>query len=213
MAAGMTTDKLIAELDKALQFPGVANSWTMPIKARIDMLSTGIRTPIGIKVFGKDLDEMERLAREIETVVKAVPGTTSAFAERITGGFYLDIVPDRNALARYGLSVGEVQDVVSAALGGEMVTTTVEGRERFGVTVRYPRDCAATRSHRPRGTGAGAAGWAAPAMPARPTGRGQDHHRRPGHPHGKRLALGLHLRRYPRPRHRLLRRRGAESGQ
>ncbi len=138
--AGMTTDKLIAELDKALQFPGVANSWTMPIKARIDMLSTGIRTPIGIKVFGTDLVEMERLARQIETVVKAVPGTSSAFAERITGGFYLDIVPDRNALARYGLSVGELMDVVSAALGGEMVTTTVEGRERFGVTVRYPRD-------------------------------------------------------------------------
>ncbi|PKO85954.1 MAG: CusA/CzcA family heavy metal efflux RND transporter [Betaproteobacteria bacterium HGW-Betaproteobacteria-12] len=137
---GMTTDKLIAELDKALQFPGVANSWTMPIKARIDMLSTGIRTPIGIKVFGKDLAEMERLAKEIESVVKTVPGTSSAFAERITGGFYLDIVPDRAALARYGLSVGEVMDVVAVALGGEMVTTTVEGRERFGVTVRYPRD-------------------------------------------------------------------------
>jgi len=137
---GLTTDKLIAELDKALQFPGVANSWTMPIKARTDMLSTGIRTPIGIKIFGSDLVEMERLAREIETVVKAVPGTSSAFAERITGGFYLDIVPDRRALARYGLSVGEVMDVVAAALGGEMVTTTVEGRERFGVTVRYPRD-------------------------------------------------------------------------
>ena len=137
---GLTTDKLIAELDKALQFPGVANSWTMPIKARTDMLSTGIRTPIGIKIFGTDLVEMERLAKEIETVVKAVPGTSSAFAERITGGFYLDIVPDRRALARYGLTVGEVMDVVAAALGGEMVTTTVEGRERFGVTVRYPRD-------------------------------------------------------------------------
>jgi len=137
---GLTTDKLIAELDKALQFPGVANSWTMPIKARTDMLSTGIRTPIGIKIFGTDLVEMERLAKEIETVVKAVPGTSSAFAERITGGFYLDIVPDRRALARYGLTVGEVMDVVAAALGGEMVTTTVEGRERFGITVRYPRD-------------------------------------------------------------------------
>jgi Cu(I)/Ag(I) efflux system membrane protein CusA/SilA len=137
---GMTTDKLIAELDKALQFPGVANSWTMPIKARIDMLSTGIRTPIGIKVFGKDLAEMERLAREIEGVVKDVPGTTSAYAERITGGFYLDIEPDRGALARYGLSVGELQDTIGTALGGEMVTTTVEGRERFGVIVRYPRE-------------------------------------------------------------------------
>ncbi len=141
---GMDTDKLIAEMDKALQFPGVANSWTMPIKARIDMLSTGIRTPIGIKVFGKNLDEMERLAKEIESVVKKVPGTTSAFAERITGGFYLDIEPDRLALARYGLTVGEVQDVIATALGGEMVTTTVEGLERFGVSVRYPRELRST---------------------------------------------------------------------
>ncbi len=138
--AGLTTDKLIAEMDSALQFPGVSNAWTMPIKARIDMLSTGIRTPIGIKVFGKDLDEMEKLAKEIEAVVKQVPGTTSAFAERITGGFYLNIEPDRAQLARYGLAVGELQDVIGTALGGEMVTTTVEGRERFGVTVRYPRE-------------------------------------------------------------------------
>ena len=137
---GMTTEKLIAEMDKALQIPGVSNAWTMPIKARIDMLSTGIRTPIGIKVFGKDLGEMEKLAKEIEAVVKTVPGTTSAFAERITGGFYLNIEPDREQLARYGLSVGDLQDVVGTALGGEMVTTTVEGRERFGVTVRYPRE-------------------------------------------------------------------------
>ena len=137
---GMTTDKLIAELDKALQFPGVANAWTMPIKARIDMLSTGIRTPIGIKVFGKNLDEMEVLAKQIEAVVKAVPGTTSAFAERITGGFYINIKPDREQLARYGLAIGDLQDVIGTALGGEMVTTTVEGRERFGVTVRYPRE-------------------------------------------------------------------------
>jgi Cu(I)/Ag(I) efflux system membrane protein CusA/SilA len=138
--AGLTMDGLIAELDKALQFPGVANAWTMPIKARTDMLSTGIRTPIGIKVFGKDLDEMEILAKQIESVVKAVPGTTSAFAERITGGFYLNIEPDREQLARYGLAVGDVLDVIGTALGGEMVTTTVEGRERYGVTVRYPRE-------------------------------------------------------------------------
>ncbi len=138
--AGLTMDKLIAEMDKALQFPGVANSWTMPIKARIDMLSTGIRTPIGIKVFGKDLDEMEILAKQIEAVVKAVPGTTSAFAERITGGFYLNIEPNREQLARYGLSVGDLLDVIGTALGGDMVTTTVEGRERYGVTVRYPRE-------------------------------------------------------------------------
>jgi Cu(I)/Ag(I) efflux system membrane protein CusA/SilA len=138
--AGMTMDKLIGELDQALQFPGVSNAWTMPIKARIDMLSTGIRTPIGIKVFGKDLAEMERVAREIETVVKKVPGTTSAYAERITGGSYLNIEPDRTQLARYGMSVGELQEVIATALGGEMVTTTVEGRERYGVTVRYPRE-------------------------------------------------------------------------
>ena len=138
--AGMTTDKLIAEMDKALQFPGVSNAWTMPIKARIDMLSTGIRTPIGIKVFGKDLGEMEKLAKQIEAVVKTVPGTTSAFAERLTGGSYLHIEPDREQLARYGLSVGELMEVIGTALGGEMVTTTVEGRERFSVTVRYPRE-------------------------------------------------------------------------
>jgi Cu(I)/Ag(I) efflux system membrane protein CusA/SilA len=137
---GMTMDKLIAEMDETLRFPGVANSWTMPIQGRLDMLSTGIRTPIGIKVFGMDLAGIERLATQIETVVQAVPGTTSAFAERITGGFYLDIAPDYDALARYGLTVGEVQMVIATALGGELVTTTVEGRERFGVSVRYPRE-------------------------------------------------------------------------
>jgi len=137
---GMNMDKLIAELDKALQFPGISNAWTMPIKARIDMLSTGIRTPVGIKVFGKDLEEMETLAKQIEAVVKKVPGTSSAFAERITGGYYLNIEPDREQLARYGLTVGEVQEVIGTALGAEMATTTVEGRERFGVTVRYPRE-------------------------------------------------------------------------
>ena len=137
---GLTTDGLVAEMDKALQFPGVANAWTMPIKARTDMLATGIRTPIGIKVFGRDLDEMERLAKDIETVVRQVPGTTSAFAERLTGGLYLDIEPDRARLARYGLSVGELQEVIAGALGGEAVTTTVEGRERYAVAVRYPRE-------------------------------------------------------------------------
>jgi Cu(I)/Ag(I) efflux system membrane protein CusA/SilA len=137
---GMTIDKIISELDKAVQLPGVSNAWTMPIKARIDMLSTGIRTPIGIKVFGRDLGEMEKLAKSIESVVKNVPGTTSAYAERITGGYYLNIEPDRMALARYGLAVGDLQDVISSALGGEVVTTTIEGRERFGVITRYPRE-------------------------------------------------------------------------
>jgi len=138
--AGLTVDGLIAELDKALQFPGVSNAWTMPIKARTDMLATGIRTPVGIKVLGTDLAEMEKLARQVEAAVKSVPGTSSAYAERVIGGYYLDIVPDRDALARYGLMVSDVQDTVSSALGGETITTTVEGRERYGVNLRYPRD-------------------------------------------------------------------------
>ena len=138
--AGMTVDKLIAEMDKALQFPGVSNAWTMPIKARIDMLSTGIRTPVGIKVLGTDLVEMERLARQIEAVIRAVPGTTSAYAERVIGGYYLNIDPDRAQLARYGLTVGDLQNMISMALGAEPVTTTVEGRERYAVSIRYPRD-------------------------------------------------------------------------
>ena len=137
---GMTIDKLIAELDQVLQMPGVSNAWTMPIKNRNDMLATGIRTPVGIKVFGKDLGEIEKLAKQIEAAVKTVPGTSSAYAERTTGGYYLDVEPDRLELARYGLAVGDLLSVISAALGGEMVTTTVEGRERFGVTVRYPRE-------------------------------------------------------------------------
>ncbi len=138
--AGLTVDGLIAELDKALQFPGVSNAWTMPIKARTDMLATGIRTPVGIKVLGTDLAEMEKLARQVEAAVKTVPGTSSAYAERVIGGYYLDIVPNREALARYGLMVSDVQDTVSSALGGETITTTVEGRERYGVNLRYPRD-------------------------------------------------------------------------
>ncbi|MBK6957260.1 MAG: efflux RND transporter permease subunit [Nitrosomonas sp.] len=137
---GMTIDKLIAGLDQALQIPGVANAWTMPIKNRTDMLATGIRTPVGIKVFGNDLTEIETIARQIEAVVKAVPGTTSAYAERITGGYYLDIEPDRLALARYGLAVGDLLEVISVTLGGEVITTTVEGRERFDVAIRYPRE-------------------------------------------------------------------------
>ncbi|MBA4224827.1 MAG: CusA/CzcA family heavy metal efflux RND transporter, partial [Methylobacterium sp.] len=137
---GVTLDSLKAEMDKALQFPGVSNAWTQPIRARIDMLATGIRTPIGVKVFGTDLAQMEAIARQIETVLKTVPGTSSAYAERVIGGYFLDIVPDRIALGRYGVSVGDVQNAVVMAMGGETVTTTVEGRERYGVTIRYPRD-------------------------------------------------------------------------
>jgi copper/silver efflux system protein len=136
----VTLDGLIQEMDRALQFPGVSNAWTMPIKARIDMLSTGIRTPVGVKVIGKDLAEMEKVARQVETVLKKVPGTSSAYAERVVGGYYLEILPDRDRLARYGLMVSDVQDVVAMALGAEPVTTTVEGRERYTVAVRYPRD-------------------------------------------------------------------------
>ncbi|RPH98908.1 MAG: efflux RND transporter permease subunit [Lysobacterales bacterium] len=137
---GMTYERLVEELDAVVSMPGVSNAWTMPIKARTDMLSTGIRTPIGIKVFGNDLDGIERLARDIEAAVKSVPGTTSAYAERVTGGYYLSIHPDRLALARYGVPIGVLQDTIASALGGEQITTTVEGRERYGVIVRYPRE-------------------------------------------------------------------------
>ena len=136
---GVTLASLKAEMDKALQFPGVSNAWTQPIRARIDMLSTGIRTPVGIKIYGTDLTEMEKVARQVEAVVRNVPGTSSAYAERVIGGYFLDITPDREALGRYGLMVGDVQDVVATALGGESVTNTVEGRERYTVNVRYPR--------------------------------------------------------------------------
>jgi copper/silver efflux system protein len=137
---GLTIDGLTAEMDKALQFPGVSNAWTMPIKARIDMLSTGIRTPVGVKVIGTDLVEIDKLAKQVEQVLKAVPGTSSAYAERGLGGYYLDITPDRAALARYGIMVQDVQDTIATALGGQTVTTTVEGRQRFTVNMRYPRD-------------------------------------------------------------------------
>ena len=112
----------------------------MPIKARIDMLSTGIRTPVGIKVFGNDLAELSRLARDIETAVRGAAGTASVYAERLTGGYYLNIEPDRGQLARYGLSVGELQETIATALGGETVTTLVAGRERYSVSLRYPRE-------------------------------------------------------------------------
>ncbi|MCW3780416.1 efflux RND transporter permease subunit [Defluviimonas salinarum] len=135
---GVTVESLRHEMDAALQFPGVSNAWTMPIRARIDMLSTGIRTPVGVKVYGDDLAELERIAREVEAVLRTVPGTTSAYAERVIGGYYLDIVPDRIALGRYGLSVADVQEVIAMALGAEAITQTVEGRERYNVALRYP---------------------------------------------------------------------------
>jgi Cu(I)/Ag(I) efflux system membrane protein CusA/SilA len=137
---GMTVQKLIAEMDGALQFPGVSNAWTMPIRARIDMLATGIRTPVGVKLLGRDYGELEKVAREVEAAIRSVPGTTSAYAERVTGGYFLDVMPDRERLAQYGVLVEDIQQAVASALGGATVTTTVEGRERYSVNVRYPRD-------------------------------------------------------------------------
>ena len=137
---GMTVETLKSEMNDALTIPGVANSFTMPIKARIDMLSTGIRTPVGIKVLGPNLEELERIGKEIEQVVKDVPGTRSAYAERVTTGYFLDLTMKREEIARYGLSVDEVQDVIQAAVGGMNLTTTVEGRQRYPVNVRYARE-------------------------------------------------------------------------
>ncbi|MEK8089119.1 efflux RND transporter permease subunit [Thermithiobacillus plumbiphilus] len=137
--AGMTIEKIKDELNRVVQFPGLANSWTMPIRTRIDMLATGIKTPIGIKIAGPDLQGIQRVGAQIEAVMKQQPGTVSAFAERVTGGRYIDIDIDRVAAARYGLNVADVQDMVRAAIGGENATRTVEGRERYPVNLRYPR--------------------------------------------------------------------------
>jgi Cu(I)/Ag(I) efflux system membrane protein CusA/SilA len=133
-------DELVEELNRAMQMPGWTNAWTMPIKTRIDMLSTGIRTPIGIKIFGADLAVIERIGMDLERTVSRVPNTRSVYSDRSTGGFYLDIVPNREALARYGLTLGEVQDVIEAAVGGQPIEVTVEGRNRFTISVRYPRE-------------------------------------------------------------------------
>ena len=133
-------DELVEEMDRALRIPGVTNAWTMPIKARIDMLSTGVRTPIGIKVYGPDLAEIQRLGEELEPILSTVRGTRSVFAERVAGGYFVDIEPRRERLARYGLSVEEVQMVIGAAIGGENITTVIAGRERYPVNVRYPRE-------------------------------------------------------------------------
>ena len=137
---GMTPEKLISQMDAALRIPGVSNSWTMPIKGRIDMLSTGIRTPIGIKIFGPDLNVIQGIGEQIENDLRDVPGTRNIYAERVVGGYYLDFKINRDAIARYGLTVADVEDVIETAIGGQNVTTTVEGRERFPVDVRYMRD-------------------------------------------------------------------------
>jgi Cu(I)/Ag(I) efflux system membrane protein CusA/SilA len=137
---GMTMAALQAELDQKLQVPGFPNTWTQPIRNRLDMLFTGIKTPVGIKVLGPDLDTIERIGRDIEKTLRNVEGTRSVYAERVSQGYFTDIVPDRDALARYGLSIADVQDTIQTAIGGENVTRTVEGRERYPVNVRYEQD-------------------------------------------------------------------------
>ncbi len=136
----ISTDQLVSELNEAVKIPGVSNAWTMPIKARTDMLTTGVRTPVGIKIYGSDIKEIERIGTQIEGVLPMVQGTRSAFAERTSGGYFVDFVWKRAELARYGLSIDDVQMVVMSAVGGDTVTTTVEGRERYPVSVRYFRD-------------------------------------------------------------------------
>jgi Cu(I)/Ag(I) efflux system membrane protein CusA/SilA len=133
-------DELVNRMDDALHIPGVSNAWTMPIKARIDMLTTGVRTPIGIKVMGADLPTIERIGQRLEQLLRDVPGTRSVFAERVAEGNFVDFIPRRDELARYGLTIGQVQMVITSAIGGENVTTTIEGRERYPVNVRYPRE-------------------------------------------------------------------------
>ncbi len=133
-------DDLIAELDQTVRIPGVTNAWTMPIKNRVDMLSTGIRTPVGIKILGPDLGEIEKIGTRVETLLRNVPGTRSVFAERVAGGYFLDFDLRRDQLARYGLTVADAQNIVMSAIGGENITTTVEGRARYPVNIRYPRE-------------------------------------------------------------------------
>ncbi|RJF91630.1 efflux RND transporter permease subunit [Noviherbaspirillum saxi] len=137
---GMTPEKLVEELDQVVRVPGLSNVWVPPIRNRIDMLSTGIKTPVGVKISGADLNQIDQIASQIEAVVKKVPGVTSALAERLSGGRYIDVTIDRRQAARYGLAVTDVQSVVSSAIGGENVGEVVDGRRRFPINVRYPRD-------------------------------------------------------------------------
>jgi Cu(I)/Ag(I) efflux system membrane protein CusA/SilA len=137
---GMTPEMLVDSLDQAIQFPGLTNAWTMPIKTRIDMLATGIKTPIGIKIMGPDLDSLNNIAERIEGTVRTLPGTRSVYAERVTGGNYLDIKIDRFKAAAYGLRIDDIQEVIMTAVGGMDVGTTVEGRERYPINIRYERE-------------------------------------------------------------------------
>src|SRR5258705_1062947 len=137
--AGMTPDKLVEELDRTVRVPGLSNVWVPPIRNRIDMLATGIKSPVGIKVAGTSLTEIDRIAADIQRVVKQVPGVSSAFAERLSGGRYIDIRIDRDRAARYGLNIADVQSIVSAAIGGDNIGETVEGLQRVSIHLPYPR--------------------------------------------------------------------------
>jgi len=138
--AGVTYDGLVNEMDKALQFPGISNAWTMPIKARNDMLTTGIRTPVGIKIFGPDLKVIEKIGQQIEMLAKTIPGTRAPYAERVVGGYFIDFDINREALARFGLTVMDINSIIESAIGGENIAATIEGRERYPINVRYMRE-------------------------------------------------------------------------
>ena len=136
----LTYDQLINDLDQRLQLPGQTNAWTMPIRNRIDMLTTGIRTPVGIKVYGADLKQIENIGKQLEQIIGRVSGTRSVYGERVSGGYFVDFDIDRGAIARYGLTIDDVQQTIMTAIGGENVSTTIEGRERYPINIRYPRE-------------------------------------------------------------------------
>ena len=136
----MSWEDLVNDMDRKLQIPGQTNAWTMPIRNRIDMLTTGIRTPVGIKIFGADLKQIEAIGQELEPIIRRVPGTRSVYGERVSGGYFVDFDLNRSVIARYGLSIKDVQDVIMTAIGGENVSTTIEGRERYSINIRYPRE-------------------------------------------------------------------------
>jgi Cu(I)/Ag(I) efflux system membrane protein CusA/SilA len=137
---GMTTDRLVEELDRIVKVPGLSNIWVPPIRNRIDMLATGIKSPVGVKVAGTSLAEIDRVTAEVERIVKTVPGVSSALAERLTGGRYVDVKIDRDAAARYGMNIADVQSIVSAAIGGDSIGETVEGLQRLPINELYPRE-------------------------------------------------------------------------
>src|SRR5581483_120934 len=136
----ISEDQLVAEMNDALRIPGVSNSWTMPIRGRIEMLTTGIRTPVGLKIQGGDVDQIQQIGRQVESLLAAVPGTRNVFAERTGDGYFLDVTWDRKALAANGLSIEDAQNALSTAVGGDNVSMTIEGRERYPINVRYKRD-------------------------------------------------------------------------